>query len=524
MPLSDDPHSGQKFFRNYAYWLPPALLALTLALVYLNPFIGDWDGLDYTINSLRGEPSNMALGRALFTLVNHFLYVMARAVFGIRPDQAYLIFKFVVVGQVPLAIIACWILARDLTGDISSATVAALLIACSPILVIYGGQVMTDVPSVFVSAAALAVHLRGVQTRRVWLAVLGGALLGLGVNLRETVGFYLPWLVFAPFVAGWKFDRRTVTAVVVSVLAFLAIGLGIFAIWFATHAEYRVTWHVWLESGRSESARHPIGLANLKPFIIYFFLAAPLVAVALPFAFVREFRKRRWSLLLLMAATGLFADALLFLNYSTTINWRYFLTGLPALAPLAADYFQRSQREKLRSERRGFVTAVAGVLLIAIAMGLLFQPRSNEYLNRLALAKDYNQRLALMPSDAVVIAGAQTVAVTYWRGIGAGQWEHIGVGAGFPAGSLQKKIEEYLLAGRRVFLDIDPRWWQPCSWQQAEIRELVAIEPHFHFRQVAPTVFEIRPLTDTSADDHANLQNLLPENRSEEMKKCFGTG
>jgi len=524
MPVPDRPHSYRQFFHNYLYWAPPALLALTLALVYLNPFIGDWDGLDYTINSLRGEPSNMALGRALFTLVNHFLYVIARSVFAIRPDQAYLIFKFVVVGQVPLAIVACWILARDLTGSVSSATVAALLITCSPILVIYGGQVMTDVPSVFVSAAALAVHLRGVQTRRFWLVVLGGALLGLGVNLRETVGFYLPWLVFAPFVAGWKVDRRTITAVIVSVLVFFAIALGIFAMWFATHAEYRATWHVWLESGRRESARHPIGLANLKPFVSYFFLTAPLVAVGLPFAFVREFRKRGWSLLFLAAATGIFADALLFLNYSTTINWRYFLTGLPALVPLTADYFVRSQSEKLRSERRGFITAVGGVLLIAIAMGILFQTRSNEYLNRLALAKDYNQRLALMPPDAVVIAGAQTVAVTYWRGIGAGQWDHIGVGAGFPAGLLQKKIEEYLSADRRVFLDIDPRWWQPCSWQQTEIRELATIEPHFHFRQVAPTIFEIRPLADTAAHDHANLQNLLPENRPEEVKKCFGTG
>jgi hypothetical protein len=326
--------------------------------------------------------------------------------------------------------------------------------------------------------------------------------------------------VFAPFVAGWKVDRRTITAVVVSVLVFFAIALGIFAIWFATHAEYRANWHVWLESGRRESARHPIGLANLKPFAIYFLLAAPLVAVALPFAFVREFRQRGWSLLLLAAATGLLADALLFLNYSTTINWRYFLTGLPALVPLTADYFLRSQSEKLRSERRGFITAVGGVLLIAIAMGILFQPRSNEYLNRLALAKDYNQRLALMPPDAVVIAGAQTVAVTYWRGIGAGQWEHI-VDAGFPAGLLQKKIEEYLSHAGACFSI--RAGGNRVRGNRPRLRT-GAIEPHFHFRQVAPTVFEIRPLADSAANDHANLQNLLPENRPEEVKKCFGTG
>ena len=513
--------STSAFLRSVLYWFPPAVLALVLALIYLNPFIGDWDGLDYTVASLRGEPSSMALGRSVFTLFNHGLYVTAHHLFGIRPDQAYLIFKFAVVAQVPLAIIMCWILARDLTASRRSATVAALLVAASPILVTYGGQVMTDVPSVFVSAAALVVHLRGVQTRRVWLLLAGAVLLGLGVNLRETVGFYLPWLAIAPFLAGWKFDRRTVALVGLSILLFFVVAFGIFAIWFALDAGYRANWHIWLDSTRNEAARHPIQPANLKPFVIFFFLAAPLVCIALPVAFWRELRRRGWTLLLLAASVGLFADALLFFNYSTTINWRYFLTGLPALAPLAGDYFVRSQTEKLRSARLGFITAIAGVAAVAVAMGVLFQPRSNEYLNRLALAKDYSETLKLIPPDAVVIAGAQTVAVTYWRGIGAGKWDHIGVGAGFPAGRLQKKIEEHLSAGRRVFLDIDPRWWQPCSWQQVEIRELAAIEPHFHFRRVAPTVFEIRPVTDPSAKDEPNLPALLPENRTEEVKKCF---
>src|SRR5438445_814535 len=192
--------SASRFFRSSPYWLLPALLGLALTLVYLNPFIGDWDGLDYTIASIRGEPSSMALGRALFTFFNHLLFVVGRGVFGVSAEQAYLIFKFAVVAQVPLAIIACWIFARDLTGSIQSATVSALLVALSPILVIYGGQVMTDVPSVFVSTTALIIYLRGVQTKRAWLLLMGALLLGLAVNLRETAAFYLPWLILAPFV------------------------------------------------------------------------------------------------------------------------------------------------------------------------------------------------------------------------------------------------------------------------------------------------------------------------------------
>lgn len=516
--------SSKSFLRAYRFWLPPALVALVLTLIYLNPFIGDWDGLDYTVFSLRGEPSSMALGRSLFTIFNHGLYTLAHALFDVQPAQAYLLFKYAVVVQTPLAVIVCWILARDLTGSAYSATIAALLVALSPMLVIYGGQVMTDVPSVLFSAAALAVHLRGVQRRRVWLILGGAALLGLGVNLRETVGLYLAWLVIAPFAGGWKLDRRTIVVLAGSLVFFFVFAFGIFAIWFASDPAYRANWHIWFSSMQSESARHPIGIANVRPFFIYFFLAAPLIFVALPVAAWKEWRERGWTLTLTAAATGLFATAMLFFNYSTTINWRYFLTGVPALAPLVGDYFVRSQTERLGSKRRGFVTAIVGVALVAGLMGLLIRPASSDYFNHLVLARDYHTRLRLMPRDAVVIAGAETVAVTYWHGIGAGDWEAIGIGAGWPQAKLQETIANYLKSGRRVFLDADPRWWQPCSWHLSEIDELAKIETHFHFRQIAPTVFEIRPLDDPAATDKPHLEKLLPQNRPEEVKGCFNSG
>ncbi|HVS21088.1 MAG TPA: glycosyltransferase family 39 protein [Pyrinomonadaceae bacterium] len=518
---SEEANSFKTFARAYRYWLPPALVSVALSFLFLNPFIGDWDGLDYTVFSLRGVPSSMALGRSLFTLFNHELYVIAHAIFGVQPEQAYLLFKYAVVAQSPLTIIVCWILARDLTGSIRSATIASLLVAFSPMFVIYSGQVMTDVPSVLVSVTALVIHLRGVQQRRVWLTLVGAALLGLGVNVRETVGLFLPWLVIAPFVGGWKLDRRSIAVVMFLIVTFFVCAFGIFAFWFANDPAYRATWHVWLSSMQDESARHPVGIANVRPFLIYFFMAAPLAFVALPWAAWKEWRARGWSLLLSAACVGLFANAMLFFNYSTTINWRYFLTGVPLLAPMVGDYFVRSQTEKLNNARRGFVTAVAGVVLVAGLMGLLVRPASSEYFNHLALAKDYNARLQLMPRDAVVIAGAETVAVTYWRGIGAGQWDHIGVGAGWPDGRLEAKIAEYLKSGRRVFLDTDPRWWQPCSWHVKEIVELAKIDSRFHFVRVAPTIYEIRPAEDASANDQPHLEMLLPENRPEEVKKCF---
>ncbi|HEX6188211.1 MAG TPA: glycosyltransferase family 39 protein [Pyrinomonadaceae bacterium] len=510
-----------RFWNSYVYWLPPALLGLGLTLVYLNPFIGDWDGLDYTISSLKGEPSPMALGRSLFTHFNFALYTFAHKISGVGPENAYLLFKFAVVAQVPLAIAMCWILARDLTRSLLAATLAALMIAVCPVIVLYGSQVMTEVPSLWLLAAALIVHLRGLKSRRLGLVLAGAALLGLAVNLRETNAFYFPWLVFAPFVTGWKFDRRTIGIVTTSLLAFILFAAGPFALWFALSAGYRAQWHIWFESGRSEAARHPLALSNLKPFFAYFFLVSPVVFVTLPFAFVNEWRRRGLTVLLLAAGVGLFANAILILNYSTVINWRYFVTGLPVLAPLAANYLLSLGTSRLKSPRRAVASITALILVVALTMGLLLRTRIHDYRERLVFAKDYIERLRVLPNDAVVMAGFATVAVTYWRGIGVGQWLHIGTGAGFPAGNLQERIEGHLRAGQRVFIDVDPRWWQPCSWQAGEIRELVAIDPHFRFRQVMPTIYEIRLTTDASATDRPHLEKLLPENRAEEVKKCF---
>jgi hypothetical protein len=275
---------------------------------------------------------------------------------------------------------------------------------------------------------------------------------------------------------------------------------------------------------QSEAVRHPISFVSLKPFLIYLLMSAPLITVALPFAAVKEWQERRLTLSLTAAVVGLFATVMLFFNYSTTINWRYFLTGLPAMAPLAGDFYQRMQTKRFGTENRAFLSAVVGIALIAALMIILIPPAGNEYFNRLAQAKTYDERLKLIPRDAVVIAGAQTVAVQYWRGIGLGDWDWIGVGAGWPAGQLQSKIDEHLRAGRRVFLDADPRWWLPCEWHLVEVNELVTIEPHFRFKRLAPTIYEIRPLTDQSATDKPELKNLLPENRPEEVKKCFNSG
>ena len=472
----NNPASSLSFWRAWAWWSIPAVAGLILVLLFVDPFIGDWDGLDYTMLSLAGYPSSMALGRNLFIFGNHFLYRLAHGLFNVQPENAYLIFKYSVVAQAPLAVIAAWVLARDFSRSLHTATLAALFLAFSPVFVLYGGQVMTDVPSVLVLCVALIIHYRGVQQERVWLVLAGAALLGLGCNLRETIGFYAPWLVVAPFVFGWKFKRRQVLIVAASCLVFLLFAVGWFAFWFITDSHYRWIWFGWRESMRQETARHPVTLQNLRPYFAYFFVTAPLVLISLPFALWNEWRHKKLSPLFLLAAMGLIADLMLYLNYSTAVNWRYFLTGLPAIAPLSAHFLLRILTPRLRSPRLAFAACVVALLTLGVIFSLLIRPASKQFITRRAMSKEYRHQLANVPRDAVMISGSQTIAVTYWKAIGAGDWKTIGTGGGWPGDeNLVPVIEDYLREGRRVFIDTDPRWWLPCGWQRDEIPAIVKL-------------------------------------------------
>jgi hypothetical protein len=506
----------------WRWWLIPATLSLVLALLYRDPFIGDWDALDYTVLSLRGQPSSMALGRSAFIFMNHALWRAAHALFNLTPGNAYQVFKGAIVLMSALGTIACWWLAREVTNSERTATVAALLLALSPSYILYSGQVMTEIPSLLLLCLALIIYLRGVRSGSLWLMLAGACLLGADVNMRETVGFYAPWLVVAPLACGWKLRRQEILRIALCAFCFVLFALGPFLVWFWTDAGgFRAAWYGWLETGKAEAARHPLKISNALPFLLFFFLTPPFFTLALPFAFLKEWRERAASILFALGAVGLFSNLLLILNYSTTINWRYFLTGLPALAPLIASFLMRVLSQRLNDQGRAFKIILASVALVAAPMLVSLHFLSKGSVEKHALMKSYGERLRLLPDDAVVMAGGQTVGVTYWRGVGVGRWDVIGTGAGWPGAGLVPLIESYLNNGRRVFLDADRRLWSPCGWQREETKELAQLETRFRFRRVSETIFEIRPAADNSAQDVPPLKSLLPESRAEEIKKCL---
>jgi hypothetical protein len=260
---------------------------------------------------------------------------------------------------------------------------------------------------------------------------------------------------------------------------------------------------------RSEEGAHPVSVRNFAPLLLFFFVAAPLALLALPAAARAEWRARRFSPLLALACVGLFANLMLVTHYSAVINGRYLLTGLPGVLPLAADYLVRRGAGRAGDRRRGFRRAAYASAISALALGAIFYAGSRQTLRHHGITKEYRARLALLPDDAVVLAGGQTVSVNYYRALGVGRWDVIGTGGGFPTAPLADVIENYLRAGRRVFLDVDSRLWFNDHWRGAETRAVAALGARFRFRRVSETVYEIRPADDAAARDEPDFQRLL---------------
>jgi hypothetical protein len=491
---------------RWAWWLVPATTALVLALLFQDPFAGDWDALDYTVLAVQGQPSSMVLGRILFVFYNHSLWYVAYNLFAIRPENAYLIFKYAVIFQSPLAIILWWRLSHKLTSSFQAATISVLLLLLSPFFILYSGQVMTEIPSIVLLAIGLTVHLNGLRARRFIAVVIGAAILGISVNVREAGLLYFPWLIVGPYSCGWRLERKEIRTTIMACLIFFVCALGPFLFLLSTNiGNYFWFWHGWLEATRVESARHPISLSDFGPLLRYFLIAAPLVVFAFPLAMWKELKLRGFTPLAALAAVGIVANLLLILHYSLEVNGRYLLTGLPALTPLVGSFLVRSSERIISSRRQAFVCVIAGVLLTALVAGRMGWPFSRTYLEQRALAKDYRNQLAKVPRDAVMISGAQTVAVTYWRGLGAGEWQVISSGSPWPGAALNSEVAERLANGDRVFLDADPRWWLLGDWSRQELPDMINLASDFHFRLVSNTIYEIRPADDETARDLPEL-------------------
>jgi len=199
-------------------------LSWWLAWVFQDPYVTDWDGYDYTVSVVRGLPSVLGLGRALFIGYNHLLWQALSWLDLIKTEDAHLLLRYGAVVLSGPATAGTYALTRELTQNRWAALGAGILFAISPLYVTYSGRPMSEIPGFFILNWSLWLLVRSQRQGKTWLLMVAAGLIGLSANVREIAIFYFPLIVLATRVAGgrWRVGLAGLSIAVTMALSGMA--------------------------------------------------------------------------------------------------------------------------------------------------------------------------------------------------------------------------------------------------------------------------------------------------------------
>ncbi|MDX2029555.1 MAG: glycosyltransferase family 39 protein [Blastocatellia bacterium] len=465
-----------------------ACLSWWLAWKYQDEFIVDWDGFDYSVYTVQHLPSALGLSRALFLGYNYLLWEAAHRWFGVGQEHVYLVIRYGVMAQTGPAIIGMYALCKELTADRLAATLGALLLAGSPLFIVYSGRSMSEIPAFLMIGWALWWMLRSLRRGRVGGFLLAAALVGASANIREFAVFYLPFIPIAARVHGFKW-RVGIAGMALAALC--AVSGMLFWAWFDTD-NYLFAVKNWYRLSAAERRIHPVTTKNLRFFIDFAFHCSAVSVVLTPLAMVwaawaqprRETRTVFW-----LGAFGLLADLVLIANHDLAVNPRYLLTGLLGLAPLCGWCLcQLIHRMRLRA-----LPMLLGLLVLTqgsynYAARELYQ---QQWASR--AARDYFDKIRELPWNAGFIVGARSPLIHFYAGIGARPyWRTVSSGANWPDGGIHDAIQALFYAGRIVYVDFDPELWQSGAREKnRETDEIEMIKREYRLQPVRGSLHRI---------------------------------
>ncbi len=487
-----------RWLSDWLWYLPLAFLSWWLAWKFQDPFISDWDGFDYTAQSVEGVPTALGLGRALFLGYNHWLWRAASRWLNWPPAEAYLVLRYAVIAQTGLAVAGFYALFKELTARRLAAWIATLLMVASPYFIIYSGRAMSEIPGFMWLAWSLWWLARSARRGRVNQFLFAAVLLGLSANLREFAVFYFPAIVFigrAYRVVWW----RCVVACGLAVLAAFS-GMIFWALYDGTNYVNAVA--NWYGLSAKERQMNPVTLKNLEWLLRYAFdNSAVVTMVSLP-ALVwlsskcfsslrrsREDKSRRELSLLSVGLCGLLADVALVMNHDLAVNARYLLTGLLGLAAVSG----WALAEWLRLYRWRAMQLLFALLILTQAS---YHHVARELYNQswaAWAARDYYATIRDLPWHAAFIVGARTPLIHFYAGVGAHRyWAVIAPGAGWPDEKLDQKIEDLMMAGRAVYVDFNAELWQTGAREKSRERAgLEHIRAHYELEHVSHQLYRV---------------------------------
>ena len=160
------------------------------------------------------------------------------------------------------------------------------------------------------------------------------------------------------------------------------------------------------------------------------------------------------------------------LAHQVATDSSYLLTGLIGLAPLCGWRLAEWSREQ--TTWHGVGLALLAALTVSGLVGAAIFLHRVQWPHTIA-ARDYAAMISTLPEQAVFLVGRRTPLVNYYQRIGAHPgWQTIPFGAGWPDARLGEVVDDYLKAGRPVFVDFDETIWS--EGMRARSREAVGLE------------------------------------------------
>jgi len=458
LPAPDEPARADThdWKSDYQLWLPLMLVSWAVAYIFQDQFISDWDGFDYAAYTVQNVPSALGLGRALFLAYNHALWEIAHRWFGVPPEHAYLVLRYGVIAQSGPAVVGIYALYKELTAARLAALCGTLVMALSPLYIIYSGRGMSEIPAFLMLSWSLWWMLGSLRLGRGGQYLVAAALCGLSANLREFAVFYLPVVPLAAWVYGVRW-RLGVIAFGIAVLAALAGAI----FWSLYQPQYYIPSVInWYRLSAKEREVHPVTLRNLWFLAAYAYACSPAATLITPFTLTPKIKQlwanQRLRPLLLFGIFGLLADLVLLANHDLALNPRYLLTGLIGLAAVSG--WCLAEWIKRRSRWSAVAVAIVAMLTAMSLVGMRQYLRGQEPVAR--AARDYITKLEGLPANAVFIVGSRTPLVNFYHTIGARpQWATIAPGSGWPDDQLGQVIDHYLAADRPIYVDFDENIW-----------------------------------------------------------------
>ncbi|MFM8394312.1 MAG: glycosyltransferase family 39 protein [Acidobacteriota bacterium] len=489
---------------------PLILLSWWLAWKFQDPYISDWDGFDYTASVVRGLPSPLGLGRALFIGYNHLLWKLLHHLHLLRQEDAYLILRY---GSILLsgpAVAGIYALTNELTQRRLAAFFAGILMATSPFFITYSGRSMSEIPGIFLLSWSLWGLVHSLKLRKIPLVLISAALIGLSANVREIAIFYLPFIPFAIYLTGmtgltglmghrW---RLGVTALAIAGLTALSGML----FWIMQRGF--LYWNevaTWYRLSAQERRLHPVTIQNFSLFSDYAYDCSVAVVILVPLVFALLWPRKKLRPLLILGMLGLLADIVMLINHDLSVNPRYLLTGMIGLVPVCgwglADIYDRSPWRAL--------VLTCGLAVLSLANFVQISPQYYWQARNAAATAAYLERIRDFPWNSGFIVGARSPLINFYAAIEAQpSWKTISPGAGWPDDKLDEAIDDLLLAGRVVYVDFDPELWQHGARASSrEANGLRLIRERYCLRPVVGELFQII--------ERADRPNLCPPSHNQ---------